>query len=45
MDGLRVGLAPSGLMGDKGFVAEARITIPRDDGTRGGPGLSSVEQS
>ena len=27
-DGLGTGLAPSGLMGDKGFVAEARIMIP-----------------
>ena len=29
-----------------GFAAEARIAIPRDDGTQGGPGLrSSVEES
>ena len=29
-----------------GFVVEARIAIPRDDGTQGGPGLrSSVEES
>ena len=28
------------------FVAEARIAIPQDDGTQGGPGLrSSVEES
>ena len=28
MDGLGTGLTPSRLMGDKGFVAEARIIIP-----------------